>query len=83
LLCSFRNSWDNLVVAIGSTTQFALKYEDVVSSLLSKDMRGKSMDSHSKDALFVRGRPKDRDTNKSLRGGNLNLKVGLNPQENL
>jgi hypothetical protein len=30
LLCSFPNSWDNLVVAIGSTTQSTLKYEDVV-----------------------------------------------------
>jgi hypothetical protein len=47
LLCSFPDSWDNLVVAIGSTTQSALKYEDVVSSLLSEEMRWKSMDSHS------------------------------------
>jgi hypothetical protein len=39
LLCSFPDSWDNLVVAIGSTTQSALKYEDVVSSLLSEEMR--------------------------------------------
>jgi hypothetical protein len=35
LLCSFLDSWDNLVVVIGSTTQSTLKYEDVVSSLLS------------------------------------------------
>jgi hypothetical protein len=34
LLCSFLDSWDNLVVEIGSTTQHALKYDDVVSSLL-------------------------------------------------
>jgi hypothetical protein len=39
LLCSFLDSWDNLVVAIGSTTQSTLKYEDVVSSLLSEEMR--------------------------------------------
>jgi hypothetical protein len=45
-----------------------LKYEDVVSSLLSEEMRRKNMDSHSTDALFVRGCPKDRETNKSLRG---------------
>jgi hypothetical protein len=38
------------------------------------------MDSHSKDALFVRGRPKERDTNNSSRVGNLNLKVG-HPQK--
>jgi hypothetical protein len=83
LLCSFPDSWDNLVVAIGSTTQSALKYEDVVSSLLSEEMRWKSMDSHSTYALFVRGHPKDRDTNKSSGGGDLNLKVDLNPQENI
>jgi hypothetical protein len=47
LLCSLRDSWDNLVVAIGSTTQSTLKYEDVVSSLLSGYMRWKRMDGHS------------------------------------
>jgi hypothetical protein len=44
LLCSLLDSCDNLVVAIGSTTQSTLKYEDVVASLLSKEMRRKSMD---------------------------------------
>jgi hypothetical protein len=38
-LCSLPDSWDNLVVAIGSTTQSTLKYEDVVSSLLFEEMR--------------------------------------------
>jgi hypothetical protein len=38
LLCSFPDSWDNLVVEIGSTTQSTLKCEDVVSSLLSEQM---------------------------------------------
>jgi hypothetical protein len=57
-----------MVVAIGSTTQSALKYEDVVSTLLSEEMRQKSVDSHNIDALFVRFHPKDRDTNKSLGG---------------
>jgi hypothetical protein len=40
-LCYLSDSLDNLVVAIGSTTQSALKCEDVVASLLSKDMRRK------------------------------------------
>jgi hypothetical protein len=66
LLCSLPDSWDNLVVAIGSTTQSTLKYEDVVSSLLSEVMRQKSMDSHSTDALFVRGRTQDRNPGKPL-----------------
>jgi hypothetical protein len=47
LLCSLPDSWDNLVVAIGSTIQSTLKYENVVSSLLSEEMRWKSMDGHS------------------------------------
>jgi hypothetical protein len=39
LLCYLPDSWDNLVVAIGSTTQSTLKYADVVASLLSEEMR--------------------------------------------
>jgi hypothetical protein len=53
LLCSFPYSWDNMVVAIGSTTQSTFKYEDVVASLLSEEMRRKSMDGQSTDALFL------------------------------
>jgi hypothetical protein len=68
LLCSLPDSWDNLVVAIGSTTQSTLKYEDVVASLLSEEMRWKSMDGHSTDALFVRGHTQDRNPGKSSGG---------------
>jgi hypothetical protein len=68
LLCSFPDSWDNLVVAIGSTTQSTLKYEDVVSSLLSEEMRWKNMDGHSTDALFVRGRTQDMNPGKPSGG---------------
>jgi hypothetical protein len=64
LLCSFPDSWDNMVVEIGSTTQSTLKYEDVVSSLLSEEMRWKSMDIHSTDALFVRGHTQDKNPSK-------------------
>ena len=66
LLCYFPDSWDNMVVAIGSTTQSTLKYEDVVSSLLSKEMRRKSMDGHNTNALFVRGRTQDKNLGKPL-----------------
>ena len=68
LLCSFPNSWDNLVVAIVSTTQSTLKYEDVVASLLSEEMRRKIMDDQSTDALFVRGHTQERNPGKSSRG---------------
>ena len=55
------DSWHNLVVAIGSTTQTTLKFEDVVESLLLEEMRIKSLENHSTDALLVRlGRTKKR-----------------------
>jgi hypothetical protein len=54
LLCSLPNSWDSLVVAIGSNT-IALNFDEVVSSLLSEEMRRKNMEGHSTDVLFVRG----------------------------
>jgi hypothetical protein len=68
LLCSLPESWDNLVVEIGSTTQSTLKYEDVVASLLSKEMRWKIMDGHNTYALFVRGHTQDRNPGKSSGG---------------
>ena len=61
ITCSLLDSWDNLVLAIGSTTQFTLKFEVVVVSLLSEEMRRKSMENHSIDALSMRlGCSKDR-----------------------
>jgi hypothetical protein len=68
LLCSFPDSWDSLVVAIGSNAT-TLKFDDVVASLLSKEMRWKTMDSQSMDALSIRGHPQDRNKNKSSGGG--------------
>jgi hypothetical protein len=66
-MCSFPNSWDSLVVAIGSNAT-TLKFDDVVSSLLSEEMRRKTMDSQSMDSLSVRGHTLDRNKNKSSSG---------------
>jgi hypothetical protein len=65
LLCSFPDSWDNLVVEIGSTTQSTLKYEDVVALFLSEEMRQKSIDGHSTDDLSIRGHTQDKNLGKS------------------
>jgi hypothetical protein len=43
LLCYFPDSWDSMVVAIGSNTN-SLKFEEVVSSLLSEEMIRKNME---------------------------------------
>lgn len=59
LLCSLPNSWDSLVMAIGSNAT-TLTLEDVVASLLLEEMRRKNMERLTKDALMVRGRPIDR-----------------------
>jgi len=61
LLCSFPDSWDNLFMAIGSTSVI-LKIEDIVSSLLFEEMRRK-VSLSAKKALSVRGRPKERGKN--------------------
>jgi hypothetical protein len=73
---SFLESWDNMVVSIGSTTQYTLKYEDVIGSLLSEETRQKNMDGQKTNALFVRGHTQDRNPGNSL-GGDLNLQVDL------
>jgi hypothetical protein len=59
--------WDSLVVAIGSNI-ISLKFDKVVSSLLSKEMRQKNMEGQSTDALFARGRSQERNRSKSSSG---------------
>ena len=77
LLYSLPNSWDNLVVAIGSSTKSTLKIDVIVASFLSKEMKRKSMENHSTDVLSMRlgctkerksigGRSKSRGGSKSL-----------------
>ena len=41
------------------------------------------MDSHRIDALFVICHPQDRNKSKPSGGGDLNIKVDLNPKENI
>jgi len=67
LLFSLPNSWDSLVVAIGSNTT-DLKFYEVVSSLSLEEMRQKNMEGQSTDALFARGRSQERNRSKSLSG---------------
>ena len=58
LLCSLPDTWDSLVMAIGSTS-VVLRMEDVIGSLLAEEMRRK-VSIGTKEALIARGRPKDK-----------------------
>jgi hypothetical protein len=53
LLCSLPDLWDSFVVAIGINA-IALKFDEVVSSLLLEEMRRKNMEGQSTDGLFAR-----------------------------
>eukprot|EP00253_Pinus_taeda_P022692 PITA_22692 len=67
MLCSVPDSWDSLVIAIGSNA-IALQFDEIVSALLTEEMRWKNMDNQNGDALSVRGRSQNRNKNKSLSG---------------
>jgi hypothetical protein len=55
LLGYLRDSWDIPVVAIGSNAS-TLSFDDVVSSLFSKELMQKNMEGHNTDALFAKGK---------------------------
>ena len=59
LMCSLTYSWDNLVMDIGSNNT-TLKINDVVATLLSEEMRRKTMDGSTPEALSLRGRSVNR-----------------------
>jgi hypothetical protein len=67
LLCSLVDSWDTLLVSIDIIAT-ALMFEEVVSSLLSKEMRQKNMEGQSTNALFARGCSQERNRSKSSSG---------------
>eukprot|EP00253_Pinus_taeda_P022833 PITA_22833 len=55
LLCSLLDSWDSLVIAIGSNAT-TLQLDETVSTLLMKEMRWKNMESQNGDAFSIQGR---------------------------
>lgn len=55
MLLSLQDSWDNLVMAIGSNNMI-FKIDDVVASLLFEEMRWNNMEGLTHGALMVRGR---------------------------
>ena len=67
LLCSLLDSWDSLVISIGSNTT-TLNFDDIVSTLLSEEMRRRNMEGQNGDALSVRGRSQNRNKNKVSSG---------------
>ena len=52
-MCSLLDPWDNLVMAIGSNNT-TLKIDDVVVALLLEEMRKKTMEGSTLEALLVR-----------------------------
>lgn len=54
LLYSLSNSWDSLVMAIGSNNT-TLKLDNVVTTLLSEEMRWKNMEGSTLKELSIRG----------------------------
>eukprot|EP00253_Pinus_taeda_P016370 PITA_16370 len=52
LLCSLPDSWDSLVIAI-CRNAIALQFDEIVSALLTEEMRRKNMDNENCDALSV------------------------------
>eukprot|EP00253_Pinus_taeda_P029934 PITA_29934 len=67
LLCSLPDSWDSLVIAIGSNAT-ALQFGEIVSALLTEEMRRKKMENQNGDAFSVRGWSHNRSKNKSSSG---------------
>ena len=67
LFLSLPDTWDGMVVAIYSNTT-TLSFDDVVSSLFSKEMRRKKMEGRIRYALFARVHSQERNRSKPSSG---------------
>jgi hypothetical protein len=57
LLCSFPESWDNLVTSISFSSVDVLDYDSVVGALLAEEMRRKSSkETSTSEVMLVKGR---------------------------
>jgi hypothetical protein len=81
LLCSLPDSWDSLVVAIGSNTT-SLKFEEVVSSLLSEEMRQRIWKDIAQTHYLQEDVPR-KEIDLISQVGDLSLRVDLNLSESL
>ena len=77
-MCSLPDSWDSLVVAIGSNV-IALHFDEIVSPLLTEEMRWKNMESQNGDALSIQGRTQNRNKNKSSSGRSKSKGISKSP----
>lgn len=79
LLYSFPNSWDHHVMAIGST-RMTFKIEDVVGSMLSKEMQRESS-KMDKEALVAHGRTMEKGKEKDKKGKSNSLRRSKSPSK--
>jgi hypothetical protein len=81
LLCSLPDSWDSLVVAIGSNTT-SLKFDEVVSSFFFEEMRWNNMEGQSTTHYLQEDVPR-KEIYLISQVGDLSLRVDLNLLESL